>query len=138
MTLVIRQCGIFIKKDSIMKSHINTKYISKASLHQGNTSLPLNSNWCESWVIISRFWRSNKTTLFIRYFLHLHFKSWKSPIPSPCSAPQPTNFQFLALAFSCTEAYDLRKTKGLSSHWWPTRPSSATYATRDTVLWGTG
>jgi hypothetical protein len=31
-----------------------------------------------------------------------------------------------------TGVYDLPKTKGLSSHWWPTRPSSATYATRDT------
>jgi hypothetical protein len=25
-------------------------------------------------------------------------------------------------------------TKGLSSHWWPTRPSSAIYATRDSAL----
>jgi hypothetical protein len=30
-----------------------------------------------------------------------------------------------------TGAYDLRKTKALSSHWWLTRPSSATYVTRD-------
>jgi hypothetical protein len=60
--------------------------------------------------------------------------SWKSPIPSPCPAPQPTQSRFLALAFPCTGAYNLCKTKGLSSHWWPTRPSSATYATRDTVL----
>jgi hypothetical protein len=56
----------------------------------------------------------------------------KPPIPTPCPAPQPTHSHFLALAFPCTGAYDLPKTKGLSSHWWPTRPSSATYATRDT------
>jgi hypothetical protein len=31
-------------------------------------------------------------------------------------------------------AYDLHNTKGLSSHLWPTKPSSATYATRDTAL----
>jgi hypothetical protein len=49
----------------------------------------------------------------------------KPPIPSPCPAPQPTHFCFLALAFPCTGAYDLRNTKGLSSQWWPTRPSSA-------------
>ena len=58
----------------------------------------------------------------------------KPPIPSSSPAPQPTHSCFLALAFSCTGAYDLRKTKGLSSHWWPTRLSSATYATRDTAL----
>ena len=39
----------------------------------------------------------------------------KSPIPSPCPAPQPTHSCFLALAFPCTGAYDLHKTKGLSS-----------------------
>jgi hypothetical protein len=65
--------------------------------------------------------------------------SQKSPIPSPCPAPQPTHSCLLALAFPCTGAYDLRMTQGLSSHWWPTRPSSATCATRDTVLeWGWG
>ena len=63
----------------------------------------------------------------------------KSPTlysPLPCPAPQRTHSCFLALAFPCTGAYDLCKTKGLSSHWWPTRPSSATYATRDTSFWG--
>jgi hypothetical protein len=62
--------------------------------------------------------------------------SWKSPIPSPHPALQPTHSCFLALAFPCTRAYDLLKTKGLSSQCWPTRPSSATYATRDTALGG--
>jgi hypothetical protein len=60
----------------------------------------------------------------------------KPPILSPPPAAQPTHSHFLALAFPCTWAYDLCKTKGLSSHWWPTRPSSATYATRDTDLGG--
>ena len=54
----------------------------------------------------------------------------KPPIPSRCPAPQPTHSGILALAFPCTGAYDLHKTKGLSSHWWLARPSSATYATR--------
>ena len=58
----------------------------------------------------------------------------KSPIPSFFPAPQPTHSCFLALAFPCTGAYDLRKTKGLFSNWWLNRPSSATYATRDTAL----
>jgi hypothetical protein len=59
--------------------------------------------------------------------------SWKFPIPSICPAPLPTHPRFLALVFPCTGTYDLRKTKGLSSHWWQTSPSSATYATRDTA-----
>jgi hypothetical protein len=60
--------------------------------------------------------------------------SQKSSIPSPCPAPQLTHSCFLALVFPCIGAYNLRKTKVISSHWWPTRPSSATYAARDTVL----
>ena len=42
--------------------------------------------------------------------------SQKFPIPSPRPAPLPTNSCFLALAFPCTEAYDLHNTKGLSSY----------------------
>jgi hypothetical protein len=41
--------------------------------------------------------------------------SQKSPIPSPCPAPQPTHSLFLALAYPCSGAYNLRKAKGLSS-----------------------
>jgi hypothetical protein len=40
----------------------------------------------------------------------------KPPITSPHPAPQPTHSHFLTLAFSCTWVYDLRNTKGLSSH----------------------
>jgi hypothetical protein len=58
--------------------------------------------------------------------------SRKSPIHSPCPAPLPTHSHFLALAFPCTGAYNLCKIKGLFSQWRPTRPSSATYAARDT------
>ena len=38
--------------------------------------------------------------------------SQKFPIPSPCSAPLPTHSHFLALAFPCTGAYKVCKTKG--------------------------
>jgi hypothetical protein len=61
---------------------------------------------------------------------------WKSLIPSPHHAPQPTHSHILA--FPCTGAYDLIKTKGLSSHWWTKRPSSATYSTKDTSFRGGG
>ena len=38
--------------------------------------------------------------------------SQKSPILSPCLAPLPTHSHFLALAFPCTGAYKVCKTKG--------------------------
>jgi hypothetical protein len=55
------------------------------------------------------------------FFIYISNALPKAPIPSPCPAPQPTHSHFLALAFPCTEVYDLRKTKGLSSHCWQTR-----------------
>ena len=72
------------------------------------------------------------------FFIYISNAILKVPYTLPCPAPHPTHSCFLALAFPCTGTYDLRKTKGLSSHSWPTRPSSATYATRDTVLGDTG
>jgi hypothetical protein len=74
--------------------------------------------------------------IYIRYFLHLHFKCY--PRHPPCPAPQSTHSHCLSLAFAYTGSFNLSKTKGLSSHWWPNRPSYATYATRDTGLGGGG
>jgi hypothetical protein len=55
----------------------------------------------------------------------------KTPYPiSPPPAHQPTHIYFLALAIPYTGAYNLHRTKGHSSHWWPTKPSFATYAAR--------
>jgi hypothetical protein len=47
------------------------------------------------------------------------------------NTPTPTSWPWHAPVLG---AYNLCKTKGLSSHWWPIRPSSATYAGRDTAL----
>jgi hypothetical protein len=46
----------------------------------------------------------------------LKFPLLKSPIPSIHPGPQPTHSSFLTLAFLCTGAYNLHKTKGLFSH----------------------
>jgi hypothetical protein len=77
-----------------------------------------------------------KCPLFFKAF-YSSFKfpmlSPQTPIPSPCPASQPTHSHLLALSFPCTGVYDLCNTKCLFSHWWPTRPCSATYATRDTA-----
>jgi hypothetical protein len=51
------------------------------------------------------------------------------PFPPP-PADQHTHSSFLALAVPYTGTYNLHRTKDLSSHWWLTRPFSATYATR--------
>ena len=48
--------------------------------------------------------------IFIRYFLHLHFKYY--PESSLYPPPLPTHSHFLALAFPCTEAYKVCKTNG--------------------------
>jgi hypothetical protein len=48
--------------------------------------------------------------IFIRYFLHLHFKYYPKSPPDPTLLP--THSHFLALAFPSTEAYKVCKTKG--------------------------
>jgi hypothetical protein len=53
------------------------------------------------------------------FLLDIFFIYISNAIPKiPYTLPplQPTHSRFLALAFPCTESYDLRKTKGLSSH----------------------
>jgi hypothetical protein len=47
----------------------------------------------------------------IRYFFHLHFQCYPK-IPYTPTTPLPTHSHFLALAFSCTEAYKVCKTNG--------------------------
>ena len=72
-----------------------------------------------------------------RYFLHLYFKCYpKSPLYPPRHALQPTHSCLLALAFPCTGAYNLGKTKGHLYQQWLSRPSSPTYAARKKKLWG--
>ena len=46
------------------------------------------------------------------FFITFQMLSRKSTIPSPCPAPLPTHSHFLALAFPCTGAYKVCKTKG--------------------------
>jgi hypothetical protein len=77
---------------------------------------------------------------FIRYFLHLHFKCYpKSPLyPLPCPAPLPTHSHFLALVNPVLRHIKFVRPRDLSSQWWSTRPSSATYVAKDTSSGGTG
>jgi hypothetical protein len=58
---------------------------------------------------------------FLILLLDIFFIYISNAIPKvsyilPLPVPQPTHSSFLALAFPCTRAYDLPKTKDLSSH----------------------
>jgi hypothetical protein len=49
-------------------------------------------------------------------FIYISNAIMKVPYTLPCPAPQPTHARFLALVFPSIGAYNLYKTKGLSSH----------------------
>jgi hypothetical protein len=72
--------------------------------------------------------------VFIRYLFHLHFQCYpKSPPHPPLPIPPTTYSHFLALALRSPVLRHIKfaQPMGLSFHWWPTRPSSDTYAARD-------
>jgi hypothetical protein len=76
--------------------------------------------------------------IFIRYFMYIHFNfqmlSCKFPIPSPLhTAPLPTTPSSCPWHSPVLGHIKFPITSGRSSQWWPTRPSSATYAARE--LW---
>jgi hypothetical protein len=74
------------------------------------------------------------SSLFIFQMLSLlGFSSEISLSPPLLIAHQLTHSHFLALTLLYTRASNFHRTKGLSSHWWPTRPFSATYAARAMV-----
>ena len=72
---------------------------------------------------------------FIRYFLYLYFKwypiswfrFWNPPILSPHACSPNHTLLFLSLRIPYNGTQSFHRTKGLSSHWWLARPSSATY-----------
>ena len=49
---------------------------------------------------------------FITYFPQLHFQCYPKSPPYPPPNPLPINSPFLALAFPCTGAYKVCKSKG--------------------------
>jgi hypothetical protein len=87
-----------------------------------NVVRPLN------WIKIIACW-----VFFIRYFLHLHFKCYpKSPLYPPPALlpypPTPTSWPWLSPVLGHIK---FARPRVFSSQWWPTWPSSATYAARD-------
>ena len=71
-------------------------------------------------------------SIFIRYFLHLHFKCYlESPLyPPPALLPNPPTPASWPWHSPVLGHMIFTRPRGLSSQWWPTRPSSATYAAR--------
>jgi hypothetical protein len=66
----------------------------------------------------------------IRYFLHLHFQCYPKSPPYPPPHPpthSPTSWPWRSPVLGHIK---FSRPMGLSFHWWPTRPSSATYAAR--------
>jgi hypothetical protein len=55
-----------------------------------------------------------KAFLLDIFFIYISNGIPKAPYSLPPPCPQPTHSHFLALAFPCTGAYNLHKTKGLS------------------------
>jgi hypothetical protein len=74
----------------------------------------------------------------IRYFLHLHFQCYpESPLyPPPSLFPYPPTPTFSPWCYPVLGHIKFARPRGLSSQWWLTRPSSATYAAKDTSSWG--
>jgi hypothetical protein len=71
---------------------------------------------------------------FIRNFLHLHFKCYpeSSLYPPPTLLPYPPTPTSWPWCSPVLEHIKFAIPRGLSSQWWLTRPSFATYAARDT------
>jgi hypothetical protein len=77
---------------------------------------------------------------FIKYFLYLHFKCYpESSLYPPHTLlpyqPTPTSWPRHSPVLGHIK---FPRPRGLSSQWWLNRPSSATYAARDTSSGGTG
>jgi hypothetical protein len=78
--------------------------------------------------------------IFIRYFLYIHFKCYPESSLYPPSAllpypPTPASWPWHSPVLGHIK---FPIPRGLSSQWWLTRPSSATYAARDMSSGGTG
>jgi hypothetical protein len=72
------------------------------------------------------------------FFIYISNAILKVPytLPSPCSPAHPLPLLGLGVPLYCHIKFAIPR--GLSSQWWLTRPSSTTYAARDTSSWGTG
>ena len=73
----------------------------------------------------------------IRYFLHLHFQCYPKSPPYPLLPYQPTPTSW-PWHSPVLRQIKFARLMGLSFQWWPTRPSSNTYAARELSSRGIG
>jgi hypothetical protein len=66
--------------------------------------------------------------IFIGYLFHVHFQCYPKSLPHT-PPPTPTSWPWRSPVLRHTK---FARLMGLSFHWWLTRPSSDTYAARDT------
>jgi hypothetical protein len=127
--------------ETVNKPQIQTLSVARVAL----VMVSLHSNR-----ILTKTWHDRKVgkywcqTLFFKFLLNNFFIYISNAIQNvpytlpPHPAPLPTHSHFLALVFPVLGYIKLARPRGLSSQWRPTRPSSATYAARDTSSGGTG
>jgi hypothetical protein len=109
-----------------------------------NMGLWKTSLCCSCWVIPPAFHSFYSffhfiIIIIIRYLFHLHFQCYPKssphpprPLPHP---PTPTSWPWCSPVLRHIRS---ARPMGLSFHWWPTRPSTDTYAARATSYWGGG
>ena len=86
--------------------------------------------FCSFGVLIFMYWEEFHFFFFLGiFFIYISSAIPKVPYNPPPTA-LPTHSHFLVLAFPCTEHIKFARPRGLSFHWWLTRPSSDTYAAR--------
>jgi hypothetical protein len=112
-------------------------FMSFTHLERSTHTLPQMSF---SLIFFLSFFFLNFFQFFIRYFLHLHFKCYpeSSLNPPPTLLPYPPTPTSWPWCSPVLGHIKFARPRGLSSQWWPTRPSSATYAARDMSTGGTG
>jgi hypothetical protein len=92
----------------------------------------------EKWKLIWALLQALFIYLFIiRYFLYIHFKCYPEISLYPPSTllpypPTPASWPWLSPVLRHIK---FARPRNLSSQWWLTRPSSATYAARDNTLY---
>jgi hypothetical protein len=76
----------------------------------------------------------------IKYFLHFRFKCYPKshPYPPPPRLPYPPTPTSWPWCSPVLGHIKFAQPMGFSFHWWPTRPSSDTYAARDMSSGRTG
>jgi hypothetical protein len=148
--LLIFSCGsLHLFQSSAGRSILEDSYARLLSVNIGELSLSVSnllsyivcdSSLASHWLAFPQSWLHIFFLFFLRYFLYLHFKCHpKSSLYTPPallpSPPTPTSWPW---HFPVLGHIKFARPRGLSSQWWLTRPSPATYAARDMSSGGTG